>query len=84
MKRSTVPKKPSAAIKLTTITLPTLKDEIRTLSETDFTYNPRNEATLNLLAYASPWAYMKAYDPRDILLTARSTIPSAPNLLIGK
>ena len=79
-----MPKKPIAAIKLTNISLPAVSDEIRTLSKTVLKYNARNEATLNLLAYASPWAYMKAYDPRDILMTARSAIPTASNILTGK
>ena len=68
--------KPTSAVHLTnfSLLLPDISKDVRDIAQRSIIFNPSNDETLNALTYASPWAAMATYNPRDIINNVRSTI----------
>ena len=66
------------AIHLSNLTsvFPVFGVDVHDLSKRSFTYDPKNEKTIDTLTYGSPWAVMQAYNPRNAVFSARSIIPA--------
>ena len=66
------------AIHLSNLTsvFPVFGVDVHDLSKRSFTYDPKNEKTIDTLTYGSPWAVMQAYNPRNAVFSARSLIPA--------
>ena len=77
-KRSVDSYKPMSAVHLSNIStlVPEIfiPEDIHIISQRSILYNPKSKETLNAFAYASPWAAMVSYNPRNEILKARSNI----------
>ena len=82
---SWVADKPIAAVHLSNITssFPLLHDDLRMLAKRSIIYDASSKETLSVLTYGSPWALMKSYNPRNAIMSARSTISVPTNTSYG-
>ena len=67
---------PTPASHLTNLTasFPQISKQAHILANGSMIQYSRSDKSMDILAYGSPWAVMKRYDPRKTIVNSRSTI----------